>query len=336
MKFFVWHCQAIKLAFKRLGQFPLNTLLSLLAMGVAFAVPGVIFLLIVSAENLLTNQQNLNQQTINIFLKKTNDAKIDAKNYEFIVHNFLLETSKKYLADSANNNNSINPQKNLQISWKFIPKNQAFEIVKQDLNLPMLDLSLFPENPLPDSVEILIENGNFSVFQNLLNDIDNAKNSNINFGNIIEFVQSDGQWQQQLEQFLQVGKILLMILSCLFAIGLIAIIFNAIRTQVISNFDEIEISLFIGATKDYIARPFYYFGIFASLLGTIVGICFLQIALYFLRSPLGELSEMLQLSPQFNLENLNAQIIIVMCVIAILLGGLGAFLSVNLNESLKK
>ena len=72
-KYLVWHSQAIKLAIKRLFKNPLTTLLSLLAMGVAFAVPGLIFLLILSGENLFNNQQhqqNLHQQTINIFLKK--------------------------------------------------------------------------------------------------------------------------------------------------------------------------------------------------------------------------------------------------------------------------
>lgn len=329
-KYLVWHSQAIKLAIKRLVKNPLTTLLSILAMGVAFAVPGLIFLLILSGENLFSdnqnqqNSQNINQQTINIFLKNTENNENNENNQKFI-NDFLQNLSQKYLTNT--NKNSTNSEKNLQISWKFISQNQAFEIVQQELNLPMLKLSEFPKNPLPDSFEITIKNGNFDLFQNFLNDI----NSDEKISQIIELVQSDGQWQQQLEQILKVGKILLSILSSFFAIGLVAIIFNAIRSQVIANFDEIEISLFIGATKDYVCRPFYYFGIFSSLFGAIFGIMFLQIAISFLQQPIHQLSEMLNFAAAFELSTLTNQIILAMLGLAIFLGGVGAFLSVNLS-----
>lgn len=324
-KYLVWHSQAIKLAIKRLFKNPLTTLLSLLAMGVAFAVPGLIFLLILSGENLFNNQQhpqNLHQQTINIFLKKNSNANDNEK----IISDFLQNLREKYLKNQSQVDTK-NPEKNLQISWKFIPQNQAFEIVKQELNLPMLKLSEFPENPLPDSFEIIIENGNFDLFQNFLNDI----HSDEKISQIIELVQSDGQWQQQLEQILKVGKILLSVLSSFFAIGLVAIIFNAIRSQVIANFDEIEISLFIGSTKDYVCRPFYYFGILSSVFGAILGIIFLQIAISFLQQPIQQLSEMLNFGGAFELSTLSNQIILVMLGLAIFLGSIGAFLSVNLS-----
>lgn len=331
-KYLVWHSQAIKLAIKRLFQNPLTALLSLLAMGVAFAVPGLIFLLILSAENFFDdsqNNQNLNnQQTINIFLKKNNAANTNEK----IINDFLQNLQQKYLQNQnqSQSQNKNNPEKNLQISWKFISQNQAFEIVKQDLNLAMLELNQFPENPLPDSFEIVITNGDFALFQNFLNDINNDEK----IQQIVELVQSDGQWQQQLEQIIHIGKILLSILSIFFALGLVAIIFNSIRSQVITNFDEIEISLFIGATKDYVCRPFYYFGIFSALLGALVGIIFLQISVSFLQQPIQQLSAMLNFTKAFELSTLTDQIIFIIFVLAIFLGGLGALLSTNL--SLKK
>lgn len=329
-KYLVWHTQAIKLAVKRLSQNPLTTLLSLLAMGVAFAVPGLIFLLILSAENLFAdNQHQQNQQTINIFLKKNNSQNPQNPQSEKVINDFLMSLKEKYLQNQPQHQSNIKlkPEKNLQISWKFISQNQAFEIVKQELNLPMLNLSEFPENPLPDSFEITIENGNFALFQNFLTDIQHNQAIQQN----IDLIQSDGQWQQQLEQILKLGKILLSVLSSFFAIGLVAIIFNAIRSQVIANFDEIEISLFIGATKDYVCRPFYYFGILSSVLGAVLGIVFLQIAISFLQQPIQELSAMLSFASTLELSTLSDQIIWTMLGLAIILGALGAFLSVNLS-----
>ena len=59
---------------------------------------------------------------------------------------------------------------------------------------------------------------------------------------------------------LRLGRLLVAILGALLALALIAVTFNTIRLQVLTQRDEIEVIKLIGATDAFIRRPFLYFG----------------------------------------------------------------------------
>ena len=58
-----------------------------------------------------------------------------------------------------------------------------------------------------------------------------------------------------------------MSLAALLAIGLVAVTFNAVRMQILTRRDEIELAALVGATPAYIRRPFLYQGAVLGLLG---------------------------------------------------------------------
>ena len=51
------------------------------------------------------------------------------------------------------------------------------------------------------------------------------------------------------------------------AVGLVAVTFDAVRMQILTRRDEIEVAGLIGATDAYIRRPFLYQGAMLGLLG---------------------------------------------------------------------
>jgi cell division transport system permease protein len=72
---------------------------------------------------------------------------------------------------------------------------------------------------------------------------------------------------QRLAAILRLGTIAVGLLACLLAVGLVAVTFNTIRMQVLTQLGEIEVSRLVGATDAYIRRPFFYQGACLGLAG---------------------------------------------------------------------
>ena len=69
---------------------------------------------------------------------------------------------------------------------------------------------------------------------------------------------------KRLDALLRLGRTSVLLLSGLLGLALVAVTFNTIRLQILTQRDEIELCRLIGATHAYIRRPFFYLG---SLLG---------------------------------------------------------------------
>jgi cell division transport system permease protein len=63
-------------------------------------------------------------------------------------------------------------------------------------------------------------------------------------------------------------------LAGLLALGLVAVTFNTVRLQILTQRDEIEVSKLIGATDAYVRRPFYYQGALIGLVGGLAALAF--------------------------------------------------------------
>ena len=86
--------------------------------------------------------------------------------------------------------------------------------------------------------------------------------------------QVDSAWIRRLDALLGVGKTALLLLGSVLAVALIAVTFNTIRLQILTQRDEIEVSRLVGATDAYVRRPFLYLG---GVLGALGGIAALAI-----------------------------------------------------------
>src|SRR6266850_185857 len=87
-------------------------------------------------------------------------------------------------------------------------------------------------------------------------------------------------WARRLATLARLARIALWLLAGVLGAALIAVTFNTIRLQILTQREEIEVSKLIGATDAFIRRPFYYAGllqgpagdalaflVFAALLG---------------------------------------------------------------------
>lgn len=290
---FAQHRAALLDAARRLWSAPLNTLLSLLVIGIALTLPAAGHVLL---ENLRTLAQNSGgAQQISIFL--------------------ALDAEKKDIAAI---------ETRLQQSgidrWRFVPRDEALKRLKNSEGMAEIVASL-PKNPLPDAFVVEPAEKSLEALETLRQSIAGWPR--------VAHVQLDSAWVKRFDAFLRLGQMAVTLLGVVFAAGLVAVTFNTIRLQVLSHAAEIEVARLIGATDAFIRRPFQYYGALQGALGGLFAAALVALGLHLLAGPIGELTALYGSS--FALSGLPPTAVALLVGAGGLLGWLGAQISVSLS-----
>lgn len=202
-------------------------------------------------------------------------------------------------------------------SVEFVTRDQALEQLKQSTGLSDV-IGGLNHNPLPDAFIIYPKPGEAQALDALRGELAKLPK--------VELAQLDSAWAYKLVALLKFGRMAVLILSGLLSLALIAITFNTIRLQIMTQRDEIEVSRLIGATDGFIRRPFLYFGATQGLLGGIMAWIIISLSLLLLNQQLRPLSE-LYASPLV-LQPLSIADSLSLLLFSVYLGWLGAWLSV--------
>jgi cell division transport system permease protein len=205
---------------------------------------------------------------------------------------------------------------------EFVPRLKALEQLKQTSELSDV-ISGLEKNPLPDAFIIHPKQSEAQALDKLRNEL--AKLAKV------EIAQLDSAWAYKLEALLKFGRMAIIILACLLSLALIAITFNTIRLQILTQHDEIEVAKLIGATNAFIRRPFLYFGLTQGLLGGITAWLIITLSLMLLNHQLIALSQLY--ASQFVLHSLSLGDSLTLLMFSMYLGWLGAWLSVTRHLS---
>lgn len=84
----------------------------------------------------------------------------------------------------------------------------------------------------------------------------------------VDTVQVDSAWVKRLAAMLAILRLVLLLLAATLSVVVIAVVFNTIRLQVLTQKEEIAVAKLLGATNHFIHRPFFYTG---ALLGLAAG-----------------------------------------------------------------
>lgn len=287
------HRAALRSAFRRLAAAPLNSLLSLLAIGIALTLPGFGFVVLDNLRDVGRNASGL--QEISVFMS------LDATARD------VAEIEKRLRQAAAS-------------KWRFVAKEEALKRMEAREDMAEIVASL-PRNPLPDAFVIEPENSDPRALDVLRKELSTWPK--------VGHVQLDSAWVMRFNAFLHVGQTILLILAGLFAAGLVAVTFNTIRLQVMAQATEIELSRMIGATDAFIKRPFYYYGALQGMLGGLLALALLAAAWALLAGPVGELTSLYGSGLGLRLPGPPEALALV--AIGAFLGWLGAQLSVSLS-----
>ncbi len=287
------HRAALASALRRLWFAPLNTLLSLLVIGIALTLPGAGYILLDNLRDLGRNASGVQQ--ISLFMN--------------------LEASKKDVGDIESRLKAADAGK-----WRFVPKEEALKRMQKSEGMAEIVASL-PRNPLPDAFIIEPNNTEPEALEIMRKEISGWPK--------VAHVQLDSAWVKRFDAFLKLGKLALWMLAGIFGAGLVAVTFNTIRLQVMAQAAEIEVARMIGATDGFIRRPFYYYGALQGGLGGLLAAGLVAGAVRLLGGPVSELAALY--GGSFALSGPRPLDALVLASVGAGLGWLGAQLSVSLS-----
>jgi len=280
-------------AWRRLLTAPFNTALSLLVISIALTLPAMGLVLLDNLRS-VANQGGGAQQ-ISIFMKTDADKKA------------LTEIERRLRMANIG-------------EWRLVNKETAFKHLARSEEMVQLLKSL-PKNPLPDAFIVEPERQTPKAMEALTERFWRWPQ--------VAQVQLDAAWVRRLNAILRFGQFLVALLGAAFAAGLVAVMFNTIRLQILSHAAEIEVARLIGATDAYIHRPFYYYGALQGVLGGLLALVWVVGGGWLLARPVAELSALY--NGQFALTGITPWQSLALVAISTALGWLGARISVSLS-----
>jgi cell division transport system permease protein len=225
---------------------------------------------------------------------------------------FLQPSAKRADADALGKTLRADPR---IAKVRFVPREQALKELAAVQGMPEV-IAALGHNPLPDAFVVTARG---EALEKLSSDLAGLPG--------VAHVQADAAWARRLAAFASVGRVAVWLLSALLGIGLIAVTFNTIRLQILTQRDEIELCRLIGATHAYIRRPYFYLGSLLGLFGGIAALVIVLSGLTVLNRDLADLAYLYGSTVSLKFPSPNEMISALLAAVA--LGWLGAYLSVS-------
>ncbi|WP_036172992.1 permease-like cell division protein FtsX [Massilia sp. 9096] len=205
----------------------------------------------------------------------------------------------------------------------FVPREQALENLRAKSGLTDV-LETLGDNPLPDSYVMKLDG-----FANSGADAERVDGLAEQMRALpgVDSVQVDSAWVKRLAALLNVLRMALLLLALTLGVVVIAVVFNTIRLQVLTQREEIAVSKLLGATNDFIHRPFYYTGALLGLCAGAVALGAVTLALRPLNTAIAEFARLY--ASEFQLAPLPPLGLAALLAISAGLGLAGAMLSVQ-------
>lgn len=198
---------------------------------------------------------------------------------------------------------------------RFVSREQALKDLQQVEGIAEV-VAAIGRNPLPDTLIVSAPPQRIEALAAELRKMPG-----------VAHVQADAAWAQRLAALEGIGRLGLVLLATLLGVALVAVTFNTIRLQILTQRDEIEVCKLIGATDGFIRRPFYYFGMLQGLAGGTVALGIAGAALALLNREVRPLAESYGSGFAFVLPPAGDALAII--ALAGALGWVGAQLSVS-------
>lgn len=286
------HWSSLGQTLKRLTANPFGSLLNVMVIGVALALPLGGYVLLVNLRQLAGSLAT--EAQISVFLApeaaKTDIAELDRR-----------------LRATAGVRGAV-----------FVGRDQALAGLRRTPGMAEV-IATLRDNPLPDAFVVTLATNDPQLARRLEQEFRSLPR--------VVHVQADSAWAQRVDSLLRFGRTGVVLLAALLSFTLVAVAFNTIRLQILTQRDEIEVSKLIGATNAYIRRPFYYLGALQGSFGGLAAIAVVEAALIFLNRDLSGLAT--AYGTQATLQFLGAEDSVAVMAFAAALGWLGAYVSVS-------
>ncbi len=283
------HRAALARAVRKLAAQRAATLLNALVIGVALSLPAGGYALLANLQGVA--QRFTFEPQLSVFLKpEAKRAELEAR----------LRADPRVAA------------------LRFVPRDEALAELRVAEGLADVVAAL-ERNPLPDAFVLRAAGDGAAALEALAGALKALPG--------VANVQVDSAWAERLAALARIGRLALAALAVLLAIGLVAVTFNTIRLQILTQREEIEVSQLLGATDAFVRRPFFYQGVLQGLAGGLLALVILWAGLWVLNFGVRDLAT--AYGSSFELAFLPGRDALAVIGFAALLGWLGALLSVS-------
>jgi cell division transport system permease protein len=119
----------------------------------------------------------------------------------------------------------------------------------------------------------------------------------------VQVVQLDTEWVKRLNAILEVVRHVVLLTAALLGVGVVLIVSNTIRLDILNRRAEIEVMKLVGASDGFTRRPFLYAGIWYGLGGGFLAVILVTLGTVFLSGPVAHLA--ILYGSDFRLEGLG-------------------------------
>jgi cell division transport system permease protein len=180
-------------------------------------------------------------------------------------------------------------------------------------------LDALTDNPLPDTLVITP-----SLGASTPQGTDALKNAVAGMADV-QAVQLDTEWVKRLHAMLDVMRRVVWLTGGLLGAGVVLIVGNTIRLDILNRRTEIEVMKLVGATDGFARRPFLYSGVWYGLGGGLMALILVAVAVAVLAKPVDGLARLY--GSQFHLQGLGFITAIEVLGLAVSLAWFGSWLA---------
>lgn len=289
-----YHLQALVYSFNLLCRKPLATVMTVVVIAIALALPALFWVFNDNMQRLTSGWQRSGH--ISLYLKPG-----------------LSVSSQKEALQGIRKTQGVG-KANLKSSEEGLS-----ELMQQE---GMHDIMRYlPENPLPAVIDVVPAM-----------EIDSPAKSDLLARQLqempsVEEAKVDMEWIGRLHAILGVAAKVAHAFLALLALAVVLIIGNTLRLAIQNRQEEIQVLKLIGATDSFITRPFLYTGIWYGFAGAVVAVLLVNVFILSLGMVVNQLVVVYQM--HYPISGLSIRQILLLLLFAIILGWLGAKLSVK-------
>lgn len=288
------HVQALLFALGRLARTPFATLFTLLVIAVALAIPTALQLLVSNAQRATGGLAGA--VDVSVYFRKE----------------VALEKVQQ-LASAVRARGGV-------ASARVVSADAALEEFREHSGFAAA-LQVLPENPLPHALQVRPTPSASSPAA--MADLHRY----LAAWPEVDSVQLDSQWVQRLDAFLLLLRRVAVGAALLLGIGVLAIVGNTIRLEILNRRAEIEITQLVGGSNAFVRRPFLYTGLAYGVGGGLLALSILFAMVTGLTAPVTRLA--LSYGSQFTLVGPSAREAAILLGAAALLGLVAAWIATS-------
>jgi cell division transport system permease protein len=228
------HAQALLGSLGRLARQPLATLLTVLVIGIALALPAALYL---AVANMRTVTRGLDDTVqLSVYFRMTTTEAEAKKTTAVVAARHGIEETRL-----------VSPEEGLAEFQKLSGIGDA--------------LKALPDNPLPWLLQVrpAPPQDSAAAVESLAAELREMDG--------VDIVEADTAWVRRLHAIEDTMQQLVLLVAAVLAAGVLAVVGNTIRLEINGRRAEIEVTKLVGGSNAFVRRPFLYSGLWQGLAG---------------------------------------------------------------------